>query len=387
LRWAGGFVTDFRELETPIMVRNKDVVLMATVSSFEQMPQPGRHELRQFAELFEPVFKASSIEARRNSIAALSRCPTMPQAVMWFISTQPIELAAIFLTSSPAIDDDMLIAVARSQGPAYARAVAARDNLSVKVVDALVGMRQGVKQGKVRMAPGATVANGPVAGVPVAGVPVTVAPVDAWAADSIAPAAVTVAAGMVSAGATAVTDSHLDAMAAREEEMRQQLKALVHRDTLVRSEESPENAERMQQALLVRFARLRDAQNFATTLADTLGSSRWLSHRILLDISGLQLATALLAAGIDTADGEFILTQFYPHLKELAGELPRAARLWSELDAAECGDRLRIWIRADDYTQGKMPDAHAANANRSLPDAAITTLAAPRQAFGRRRGR
>jgi uncharacterized protein (DUF2336 family) len=340
LRKAGNFVSDFRELETPPMARTKDVVLMATVSSFEHMSQPGRHELKQFAELFEPVFKASSLEARRNSIAALSRCPSMPQSVMWFISTQPIELAAIFLTSSPAIDDDMLIAVSRTQGPAYAKAVAARDNLSVKVVDALVALHQGLDKER-----------------------------------SPAPAA-------------EENRSQAELLAAaREEEMRQTLKSLVHRDTLVRSEETPEDDELMQQALLVRFARLRDAHNFSTTLADTLGASRWLSHRILLDLSGLQLATALIAMGITPADGEFILTQFYPHLKERAGEWPRAAMVWSGLDAEECADRVRIWIRADDYTQGKKPDDHAANANETVPEVAAAVVPAQRQAFGRRKTR
>ena len=96
------------------MVRTKDVVLMATVSSFEVMGQPGRHELRQFAELFEPVFRASSLEARRNAVAALARCAVLPDAVSWFLASQPVELAAIFLTRSPAIDDNMLIAIARS---------------------------------------------------------------------------------------------------------------------------------------------------------------------------------------------------------------------------------------------------------------------------------
>jgi uncharacterized protein (DUF2336 family) len=326
------------------MARTKDVVLMATVSSFEQMTQPGRHELKQFAELFEPVFKASSLEARRNSIAALSRCPTMPQPVAWFIATQPIELAAIFLTVSKAIDDDTLIAVARTHGPAHARAIAARDNLSVKVVDALVALHQGVDKQR----PGAPTVTPDIGE--------TITPAETLAAS-------------------------------REEQMRQTLKALIHRDTLVRAEDVPENEEMLQQALLVRFARLRDAHNFSTTLADMLGSSRWLTHRILLDISGLQLATALLAIGVNAADGEFMLTQFYPHLREMNGEWPRAAMLWSGLDAEECGDRVRIWIRADDYTQGKKPDERAANANKAAP--VVTTPAMPgqRQAFGRRKAR
>ncbi|WP_210341649.1 DUF2336 domain-containing protein [Rhizobium setariae] len=303
------------------MARTKDVVLMATVSSFENMVHPSRHELRQFAELFEPVFRASSMEARRNAVAALSGCPTMPRSVAWFLATQPIDIAAIFIGRSPALDDDTLIAVARTHGPTYAKAIAARENLSVKVVDALVALHQGQEQDR----------RDP-ADLP----------------DS------------------AIALARLAAM--REEQLRQTIKALVQRDALVRTEEGPEQDERVQHALLIRFARLGDAHSFAITLADAMGSSHWLSQRIMLDLSGLQLATALIAIEISAADGEFMLARFYPHLKEMRGEMPRAATLWASLDAHDCADRVHAWMRADDYTQGKTDDAHAANVNDAVAE-------------------
>jgi uncharacterized protein (DUF2336 family) len=314
------------------MVRTKDVVLMATVSSFESMTQPGRHELKQFSELFEPVFKASSIEARRNAVAALARCPMVPKAVAWFVGTQPIAIAAIFLTRSPAIDDETLIAIARTQGPAHARAIAARENLSVKVVDALVSMHQGQGGGRLTALP--ETSTGPAGNI-----------------------------------------------AEREEEMRRRLKSLVQRETIARAEEHPESQAELRQALLVRFARLREARHFSTTLADCLGSSLWLTNRILLDLSGLQLASALIAIGTDIADGIFILQQFYPHLAARSDDTSRAEMLWFGLEAEECRDRVRTWIRADDYTQGKPSDEAAANAN-----AATTALAARRPAYGHARG-
>jgi uncharacterized protein (DUF2336 family) len=46
---------------------------MATVSSFEGLQPPTRSELRQFAELFTPLFTASSDEAKRQAVAAASR--------------------------------------------------------------------------------------------------------------------------------------------------------------------------------------------------------------------------------------------------------------------------------------------------------------------------
>lgn len=288
------------------MVRTKDVVLMATVSSYEGMSQHGRHELKQFAELFEPVFKASSLEARRNAIAALSRCAVVPKPVIQFIAAQPIGLAAIFLTRSPAIDDDMLISIARSHGPLHARAVAARENLSVKVVDALVSLHQG-QEGGFR-------------------------PLE-----------------------LDVSEAPLAPVEDREELLREQLKSLVQRDTLERAEASPEGQQDQREALLVRFARLREIRNFSYTLADALGSSRWLTDRILHDLSGVQLATALIAMDVAWQDGEFMLGQLYPHLGQFVDGVSRAGTLWAGLDPEQCAERVRSWIRADDYTQGKVP--------------------------------
>jgi uncharacterized protein (DUF2336 family) len=316
-------------LETPPLARTKDVVLMATVSSFESMGQPGRHELKQFAKLFEPVFRASSMEARRNAVAALSRCPVLPEAVAWFLARQPIDIAAIFLTRSPAIDDNTLINIARSQGAAHAKAIAARDNLSVKVVDALVSLHQGQDMGRRAPSPDPAPSDAP------------------------------------------------PRIARREDELRRELKSLVHRDTVARAQEHPDTLEALQRALLVRFARLRQARDFSQLLANILGSSLWLTNRIMLDLSGMQLATALISINTPAEDGIFVLEQFYPHL----GEAGRAAGLWSGLDEPECRDRLDAWIRADDYTRGKRPDAEAANGNDAAP-----ALPVPRPAFGHARG-
>ena len=319
-------------------MRMKDVVLMATVSTFESMPQPGRHELKQFSELFEPIFKASGMEARRNAIAALSRCHTLPEQIAWFIATQPIAMAAIFITSSPALSDTMLIELARSQGPAYARAVAARDNLSVKVVDALVSLHTALEKHLNE--------------------------------DAIVPR-----------DAEAALSGEQGFVMTREEQVRQQLKSLVQRDTIARAAGTAESLEDMSLNLLVRFARLREARNFSHALADALGSSRWLSERIMLDLSGQQLGTALMALGAEPADGQFMLAQLYPHLANDVDGKSRARILWEGLDPERCDERMLAWLRADDEAEGRTPMADAANAN----DAAERHAGVERPVFGRRR--
>jgi len=299
----------FRDLEEPATVRKKDVVLMATITSFEGMGHPSKSELRQFAELFTPVFQASSDEAKRQAVAALSQCPTVPQAVALFIGCQPISIAAPFLTSSQAIDDDTLITIARTQGAAHARAIVSRPSLSPRVIDALVGLHQAEPDRGMAMQGAAT--NLPAA----------------------------------------KTETSEAERFAREEALRMQIKqAARHLARDDRDRLGLRSLGEMQEALLVRFARERDALQFATTLADALSSSQWLAERIMLDTSGQQLAVTLVSLGMGIADAVYSLERFYPHLTERHGSVSRAWLVLDGIDAEESQARVEAWRRADSYT-------------------------------------
>lgn len=299
----------FRDLEEPATVRKKDVVLMATITSFEGMGHPSKSALRQFAELFTPVFQASSDEAKRQAVAALSQCATVPQAVALFIGCQPIAIAAPFLTSSQAIDDDTLITIARTQGAAHARAIVSRPSLSPKVIDALVGLHR-AEPDRGMTAPDA-------------------------AANALPPK---------------VDTAEADRLA-REESLRLQIKQVARH--LVRDDGDRlglRSLDEMQEALLVRFARERDALQFAKTLADALSSSHWLAERIMLDTSGQQLAVTLASLGMGIADAVYSLERFYPHLAEQHGSVSRAWLVLDDIDAEESQTRVEAWRRADSYT-------------------------------------
>lgn len=293
---------------------------MATVTSFEAMPHPSRSELRQFAELFEPLFHASSDEARRQAVAALSQINQVPPAVALFIGCQPIGIAAPFLTRSPALNDDTLITIARTQGAAHTRAIVRRDGLSPAVIDALVGLRH-LDTGRSTDADAIR------------------RPVEAPLGSTHAPKS-NQAKIMSSSTATE-----------REENLRRQLKELVRH---LYGQESDRLGLRtlsdIQDALLVRFARERAAVDFATTLADALASSRSLAERILLDLSGHQLAITLTSLGMKAVDTAFVLCRFYPHLAVANGDVTNATALVASLDLAECDARIEAWRRADDYT-------------------------------------
>jgi uncharacterized protein (DUF2336 family) len=116
----------------------------------------------------------------------------------------------------------------------------------------------------------------------------------------------------------------------------------------------------VQEALLVRFARERDARQFAVTLADSLSSSYWLSERIMLDISGTQLATTLIGLGMEFSEAAFILQCFYPHLAAAEGDMSRAEAMLDRLEIIECEERVESWRRADSYTHGRERPNHSA---------------------------
>ncbi|MDZ7927569.1 MAG: DUF2336 domain-containing protein [Agrobacterium sp.] len=302
---------------------------MATVTNFETVPHPSKTDLRQFAELFMPLFNASTEEAKREAIAALSQHPDVPSAVAFFIACQPISIAAPFLIASKCLDDETLITIARTQGAAHARAIVRREDLSPTVIDALVGLRhmEDLKR------------------------PDDATPAAAVQEPAIAPEPPEMPQADREMTSTAV-----------EEEMRQRIKQMAHQ--LNRPESDVLGLRRLsdvQEALLVRFARERDARQFAVALADSLSSSYWLSERIMLDISGTQLATTLIGLGMEFSEAAFILQCFYPHLAAAEGDMSRAEALLDRLEIIECEERVESWRRADSYTHGRE------RPNRSAP--------------------
>lgn len=437
---------------------------MATVSSFEGLEHPTKSELRQFAELFSPLFQASTDEAKRQAVAALSQSPQVPRPVAAFIASQPIAIAAPFLTSSPCLDDDLLIMVARSQGAAHAHVIATRPSLSPTVVDALAGLRHDVTHAPARpsargneerkpatgqpagrqtapqttaeQTPAETLSRAPVVrsaqpapvrprpeprpplspvltqpaatsatmtaakaeAAPQGAVEERIAAAqirsegrsafrgDALPQETLPPETLTpeaVEAGQAQAQAQAQAQDQDQDQATREESLRETIRRLAQQisrpseDRLGLRSLTP-----VQEALLVRFARGREAHHFATTLADALSASRWLAERIMLDISGRQLAVTLTGLGMGLADASTVLCMLYPHLARETSGLIRAESLLAELDPMECHDRIEAWRRADSYTwQGDMGQGDMGQADMQGQEAKAALPPAPRPAI------
>ncbi|RWX76041.1 DUF2336 domain-containing protein [Neorhizobium lilium] len=283
---------------------------MATVTSFESLPHPTRSELRQFAELFSPLFTASSDEARRQAVAALSQSQTVPPAVAFFIASQPIAISAPFLIASPCLSNEALIAIARTQGVDHAHAIARRDSLSPIVLDALVGLRYARP---------------------------------AQPAEARTPAQ--------DDTTRALEEAREAERLLQEEKLRGRIKILAgHVERAENDRLGLRTVSSIHTALLVRFARAREAGLFAGVLADALSASRWLAERIMLDVSGRQLATTLKGVFMEQPDALFILERFYSHLSTVEESETSAETLWHTLDTDECGRRVEAWRRADRYT-------------------------------------
>ncbi|HEV7308248.1 DUF2336 domain-containing protein [Ensifer sp.] len=347
----GIIVTDrFRELERPQTGRLKDVVLMATVTGFESLRLPRKSDMKQFAELFEPLFLGSSNEARRQAAAALSQCQHVPDAVAALIGGMPISIAAIFLTRSKAISDRALIAVIRERGPEHAAAIARRANLSPLVVDALVEHHN---------PPGLAARTG------TASKPSQTEP-------------------------TVVSERSV-----REETLRREIKALARAGG--RDDALPAGAfdaiGDVHAAFLVRFARSGEIILFSRVLGQSLSTEDAQVERILLDISGQRLATSLVAVELAAADAGFVLKALYPHLSEPYGATSHAEALIGALDPSACRAQLEAWLRDEPAapTPAGRHEPHFADtaANDIRQPAArkvAATALAPQRLFGRRRG-
>lgn len=323
----------FRDLERPQSGRVKDAVLMATVSSFEGLRLPRSADLRQFCELFEPLFAASSDEARRQAAAALARSPYIPPSVALQIGSAPIAIAALFLTRAMSIDERVLLDIIRNQSPAHANAIARRENLSVRVVDALVERRDSTAR--------------PATAVPEASLP-------APAVTSVEAATQAPAQGQAPAQPLATLE--------REERLRAELRALArtagqpvspsrapasgqpaapHRRPLLALDATHE-------ALLVRFSRSGEVNLFAATLSHALDCSAVFGERLVLDVSGWQLAVTLSALGTSRMEMVRMLTTLYPYLAERSGAATRCDALLDGIDPIDARNRVESWIAADD---------------------------------------
>jgi len=352
----------FRDLEAPDEGNRKDIVLMAAVSGFESLAHPTRQDLRQFSRLFLPLYAVASPQARRTASAALSRLATVPDDIVERLIFEPIEIAAPFIAHHTALPESALARAIAHKGPGHARAAARRPNLSAAGLAALSALREPSVDRALMLRGLSADAVHTQTGVEV------VAPVGDMV-DRSWPAFVAERTGSTAANRPVVDGS---------EALREDLRRLASRgssrapgvgslaglavaqsrtldeDARAQVEMRPHRAGVGHLARLARHARSDEAQWFATALADAMAASFDLAERIMLDISGTQLATALIALGADHGLIRTALEAHFPHLAAPSRQATCADDLILSLDHETCAARLAAWQRADAYTR-RMP--------------------------------
>ncbi|PRX10490.1 UNVERIFIED_ORG: uncharacterized protein (DUF2336 family) [Martelella mediterranea] len=285
-------VDRYRELEGLKNTRKLDVVLMATVSSFGALEKPSAAERRRFVELFPPVYEASTPEARRQAVAALSGHPDVPQEICHYIGRQEIAISAPFLARSPAISDETLTVLIETMSEEHIRAIIHRADLSQKVIQALIGCHR---------------------------------PQD-----------------------DEVPEGNFDVRTGSRDEsevLRQTLKAMAAKaGSAAEDRLGLSTLSELQTALLVRFARRGEGTLFLETFARALGGDRVLAAEVLSEASGRRLGVALIALGMTKDDTTYVLPRIAP---DLAGDRQNnedaAEKLVDSLQPTACIEELLAW--------------------------------------------
>ena len=344
---------NFRDLERPDAPRRKDAVLMAAISGLECLDHPTRQDLVRFSRLFIPLYRTASREACRTASATLSRLSRVPDDVAEMIINEPIAIAAPFIVHYPVLKESALIRAVKRHGAPHARAAARRSDLSPQAIAALQELRDPSVDGLLvlrglipdparantgRPATGPTTQTRPTVDAPpldpserlraelralVAGNPAPKSPLNRPASGR----------GLQTKGA-APKPTLPEAVAA------------------ARSKTAQSRVGDVRLAQLARHAKTDQESWFATALADAMGASFSLAERIMMDLSGRQLATALVGLGAPQATIRSALESFFPHLARPSTRHTLATDLIEELDSESCAARLQAWQRADSYTNG-----------------------------------
>ncbi|MCY0146314.1 hypothetical protein OEG84_00910 [Hoeflea sp. G2-23] len=337
----------FRDLERLDSAHRKDAVLMATISGLEYLERPSRQDMARFSRLFMPLFDASDPQTRRTASAALSRLSRVPDDVAEMIINQPIDIAAPFIAHFVGLKESALARAVARMGAPHARAAARRSDLSPQAIRTLRGLNDPSVEGLLILR-------------------------------GLIPDPAKQPAGKPDASneRPKIDTPPLDPS----EKLRDELRALAQRSPTPKSplnrptstrkprtehgtpatapseqQVSPATRRRIADARLNQLARhaKRDHEAwFATALADAMETSFALSERIMMDLSGRQLATALIGLNAPADTVKTALECFFPHLAEPSARRTLANDLIDDLDPESCAARLSTWQRADSYTSG-----------------------------------
>nr|WP_255561770.1 hypothetical protein [Pseudohoeflea sp. DP4N28-3] len=329
----------------------------------------------RFAALFPQLFDQASVAARRTAAAALSRLPRLPEEIAELLVNQPIEVAAPFISHYAALSEAMLARSIARNGPAHARAAARRSQLSPAALAALWALGdKGVERAltlrgltlETQFAAPIETPDGGAVIEPGAMPPL--ARLDELTSSDAASEGLRDHLRHAAQHDIAATPPLAPAAANDGGPVVHRTAGLLAAYRDLGSDRQRTQLQRPDISRLERLAGCDDAAWLATALADAMGSSFALAERIMLDISGRQLAIAMVALGCSRDATMLALKTSFAHLRAEENGQNRCERLLAELDRAECGSRFAAWLRADAYTYAR---------SQVTVDPGVETVSAP----------
>ncbi len=303
----------FRDLEGAGKSGRKDASLLAAIAGFEALHHPTSLHRQQFSNLFLELFPHIRDETKRTAAAALSRLPVLPENVVAVIADQPVRIAAPFLAFSPCANDGILLRVIARYGVSHGRAISRRKALSKTVVAALIGLKDAAVMRSLKVR------------------------------------------GAVTSDRDVAVGKESDLRHRNEEALRAQLKTLAFDQRAARTQHQTQDQADTLGKLLILRAQGRNPIGFADCLALALRSNTTLTDRIMLDISGHQLAMALQALNVAAIQAETVLQGVFPHLTRRSNGVSHARLLLDGCDAAESRRKVDAWRRANDDAEHPRP--------------------------------
>ncbi|ALN73982.1 hypothetical protein [Aureimonas sp. AU20] len=117
----------FRSLERQFGLGEFDTVVAAAVATFGSLRNPSATQVEDLSRLVVPLWGRTRDETKRNVAASLSHAKRVPRSLVELLMESPVEVAAPFLVSSPALNDADLAALASSPDERIAKLVRNRD--------------------------------------------------------------------------------------------------------------------------------------------------------------------------------------------------------------------------------------------------------------------
>jgi uncharacterized protein (DUF2336 family) len=296
----------FRDLERAGEAGRKDAALLAAIAGFEALNHPTSIDYRQFSNLFLGLFPHTLDDTRRMASAALSRLGKLPETVAAVVVDQPIRIAAPFLAFSSCVNERMLLLVIARHGIPHARAISRRKSLSQAVVLALAALQDTTVNRSLKVR------------------------------------------GSHENTRLADANSETSLRQRNEEALRLQVKGLAL-DKL-RSKQDQGEIEQFDTLgkLLTLQAKGPNPVRFAECLALALRSNQMLTDRIMLDISGNQLAMALQSLDIGDVHAVAVLEGVFPHLANASNGVQHSKLLLDACDHEESKRKVSAWRRANE---------------------------------------